>query len=224
MIKGVINLDMIGYDSNDDNLFEIHSGNMSSSQDLGNIIQSNIASLVLNLDPEFLAQGSSTASDHSSFWNNGYPAIMIIEDRQDFTPFYHTTNDQISSLDQDYFLELSKLAIGSFALLAEVNQTNVSNSDLVPASFTLFDPYPNPVKENLNINFDITNSGKIDLAVYNLLGEQIRIITDSFKFEGPYSFNWDGRTETGLKVPAGLYFIRLHAGNHIQSKKVVFLQ
>ena len=55
-------------------------------------------------------------SDNSSFWKQGYPAIMAIEDYYgDFTPYYHTKNDLYSNLDLDYFTSMIKAAVGTFA-------------------------------------------------------------------------------------------------------------
>ena len=52
----------------------------------------------------------ATRSDNTSFWNQGYPAILAIEDYEghDFTPAYHTTTDRLSTLDMDYLTTSSK--------------------------------------------------------------------------------------------------------------------
>jgi hypothetical protein len=56
-------------------------------------------------------------SDNKSFWDQGYPAILVIEDYQgnDFTPSYHTVNDRWSTLDLDYFTSMVEAAVGTFA-------------------------------------------------------------------------------------------------------------
>jgi len=51
------------------------------------------------------------SSDHSSFWGNGYSAVLLGEswETNDETPFYHSSGDRFSTLDLPYFYELTKL-------------------------------------------------------------------------------------------------------------------
>ena len=60
-------------------------------------------------------KSGATDSDHASFWDYGYPAILAIEDWNDHTPFYHRTGDQLSSLNLDYYTEFVKAALATFA-------------------------------------------------------------------------------------------------------------
>ncbi len=62
------------------------------------------------------------ASDHASFWQQGYPALLLIEDyygsTRDFNPRYHTVSDRLEYLDLDYFTAFVKAALGTVAHLA----------------------------------------------------------------------------------------------------------
>ena len=59
------------------------------------------------------------ASDHSSFWYRGWPAILAIEDTQgDFTPCYHTPEDALGTLNFPYFTSYVKASVATAALLA----------------------------------------------------------------------------------------------------------
>ncbi len=220
-IMGVINLDMIAYDGNNDSVIEIHSGWMSSSQLLGKFVFSNITNWGLSLSPEFKDIYSSGSSDHSAFWSANYPAIMIIED---FTPFYHNTTDLVSTLNLPYYLESTKLAVGSIAVLADVGLNLEKNADFVPDNFTLYNPYPNPFNPDVYIDFVLIFPQKIELSVFNSLGKQIKVLINAFKQEGPYHISWDGRSGFGSDAPSGVYFIRLQALNHTRVKKIVLIK
>ncbi len=66
------------------------------------------------LDPDGLIY-----SDHSSFWNKGYPALLAIEDDEDdFTPHYHTKGDCLSTLNMAYYTAYVKASVGTAAHLA----------------------------------------------------------------------------------------------------------
>ncbi len=122
-IIGIINLDMIAYDSNNDNVAEIHTRSIAFSialkDKMVNVNSTYNLGVVLNIK-----NPGSTASDHSPFWNRGYSAILLIEHYNnntppnDFNAYYHTVNDKLIHFNTPYFLKLSKLAIGTFASLA----------------------------------------------------------------------------------------------------------
>ena len=115
-IAGVLNLDMIGYNSPDtQRSLELHTrpGN-SGDLFIANQFASAISSYQLGLYAYTLQDGL-TFSDHSSFWDNGYPAILAIEDWTDHTPSYHQISDRLSTLDMDYYTRFTKAALATFA-------------------------------------------------------------------------------------------------------------
>ncbi len=119
-ILGVLNMDMIGWDSDGDRLVDIHSSDVASSDSLANMLLVNNSLYDINLDPVIYNPGT-WASDHSAFWENGYGAILLIEAYYggDLNLYYHSENDRIDSFDLSYFHDLSKLAIGSMSSLVE---------------------------------------------------------------------------------------------------------
>jgi len=116
-ILGVINLDMIAWDSDNDDVADIHVNTMESSQELKDkMLQINTDYNVdLNIG---LPNPPTTASDHASFWSEGYGAILLIEDWDDFNDWYHTTNDKVEYFNQPYYHKMSKLAFGTLATFA----------------------------------------------------------------------------------------------------------
>jgi hypothetical protein len=114
-IVGVLNLDMIAYNSDAHPIIELHtrSGNAGDLA-IANLFADVISTYSLGLSPQ-IEQSGISASDHYSFWQRGYSAILAIEDFQDFTPYYHTTGDRLDTLDMAYFTQFVKAAVGTFA-------------------------------------------------------------------------------------------------------------
>jgi hypothetical protein len=68
-----------------------------------------------SLWPAIISNGES-ASDHASFWQRGYPAILAIEQYpDDFNAYYHTTNDRVQNVNMTYYTAFVKAAVGSMA-------------------------------------------------------------------------------------------------------------
>jgi len=116
-ILGVINMDMIAYDTNNDNKAEIHNRAVANSVEIyQKMVEVNstygIGISIINKNP------GSTYSDHAAFWTRNYGAVLLIEDNNDFNAYYHTVNDLLQYFNVPYFVKMSKLAIASFATLA----------------------------------------------------------------------------------------------------------
>ena len=135
-ILGVLNLDMIAYDSDDQPIIELHAGTGAGSIAIANLFSDVVDTYGIDLVPEIITAGATTRSDHASFWDYGYDAILAIEDWDDFTPYYHTTNDQLSSLNISYFTEFVKASVGSVASMAGLLDGTVTPTPTPTTTFT----------------------------------------------------------------------------------------
>lgn len=112
-IFGVINLDMIAWESEGDFMCSI-TDHSTSHEFTNNFIS------IMNLYEPMMEYNSisTTSSDHSSFWNQGYPALLLIEDMDDFNAYYHTVNDDIDILNMEYFVKMSRTAMAGLCTFA----------------------------------------------------------------------------------------------------------
>ncbi|MDD4735485.1 MAG: M20/M25/M40 family metallo-hydrolase, partial [Kiritimatiellae bacterium] len=121
-VVGVFNLDMLAYDSNSDGRFILHTrttNNPGYEADFALAsIFTNVAALYpldTGLNPEIHADGEEY-SDHYPFWQNGFPAVFAIEDWiDDVTPYYHTTNDVIGTLNFPYYTAFVQATVAAAA-------------------------------------------------------------------------------------------------------------
>jgi alpha-D-xyloside xylohydrolase len=79
--------------------------------------------------------------------------------------------------------------------------------------------YPNPFNSSTKISFCIQNKSHVTLKIYDLLGQEVSTILDQEKNAGSYMVEWDG-----MKMPSGIYFYRLHAGDYIMTKYLVLVK
>lgn len=129
-IMGVINLDMIAYDSNSDNIAEIHTRPIANSLQLKDDMISINSMYGLGLTLQTINPGA-TYSDHASFWNNNYGAILLIEYDYDFNPYYHSSSDKIQYFNLPYFHKMSRVSLAVTATLAQL-------TDIVPVEMLTF--------------------------------------------------------------------------------------
>ncbi len=94
----------------------------------------------------------------------------------------------------------------------------------LPQSFTLSQNYPNPFNPETTIRFDLPRSEEIDLAVYNLTGQQVATLVHGVREAGAYTLRWDGRDDDGRALASGVYLYRLTAGDRAATRKLLLLR
>ncbi|MGE5497938.1 MAG: T9SS type A sorting domain-containing protein, partial [Syntrophothermus sp.] len=92
-----------------------------------------------------------------------------------------------------------------------------------PEGFSLEQNYPNPFNPATVIRYNLKESAKVQLNIYDLLGRHVRTLVDSELQRGNYSVKWDGLNSGGQKVNSGIYFYRLTAGRTAETRKMILL-
>jgi flagellar hook assembly protein FlgD len=72
---------------------------------------------------------------------------------------------------------------------------------------------PNPFRDATTIAFQLDAPADVELAVYNLLGQQVARRLYTSRPAGENTIQWDGRTAEGAALSSGVYVYRLITGN-----------
>jgi hypothetical protein len=115
-IIGMINLDMVAYadhlPEDLDIIVNVHSKWMGT-------LLASAAQNYSSIDVLTTTDDSADYSDHYSFWDEGFSAVLCIEDYEDTNPYYHTTGDTITTLNLDFATESTRVCLAAAAQLAE---------------------------------------------------------------------------------------------------------
>lgn len=150
-------------------------------------------------------------SSYNSYGNDGQHFNKSINE---FPP-----NSSVSSEIADALYYASD-HLPVFALLEFDKTTEIKNNkDEVPQSFELFQNYPNPFNPSTRIIYYLSRSVNIELKLFNIIGQEIKILVNGYKSAGLHEFNFNA---DGLA--SGLYLYRMVAGNFSQTKKMVIIR
>ncbi|MFQ5824745.1 MAG: carboxypeptidase regulatory-like domain-containing protein [bacterium] len=101
---------------------------------------------------------------------------------------------------------------------------NRSNSTL-PKSIELYGNYPNPFNPETRISFGLPSEMRVQLRIFNLLGQEIAQLFDGVLGGGVHHLTWDGRNQFGQSMPSGVYFYQLQAnGIRVAVNKMTLLK
>ena len=79
--------------------------------------------------------------------------------------------------------------------------------------------YPNPFNPNTKIKYSVPQTIKVQIKVYDVLGNEVKILVNEEKPAGSYELIWDA-----ANLPSGIYFYQLRAGSFVQTKKMSLLK
>ncbi|UCG62773.1 MAG: T9SS type A sorting domain-containing protein [Candidatus Zixiibacteriota bacterium] len=94
----------------------------------------------------------------------------------------------------------------------------------VPSYYSLSYAYPNPFNSHTTIPYSLENPARVDLSVYNLLGQKVKTLVSGSKPAGEHMISWDGTDSKGEPVSSGIYLYRLRAGDYTNSRKMLLLK
>ena len=109
------------------------------------------------------------------------------------------------------------------------NAKAIAGAKFLGPSGTIFesglgDPFPTPFNAEVTIPFVLAEAGPVRISVYNLMGQQIRLLADGWVDAGAHSMRWDGRTDAGVEAASGVYWAVLQAGGAVQTAKLALIR
>lgn len=95
---------------------------------------------------------------------------------------------------------------------------------ILPGEFTLHQNYPNPFNPTTTISFALDKRQNIELVVYNMLGQKVKLLYSGYVSAGTHRYEWDATDDSGQKVASGVYFYRLAGETRVMSLKMTLLK
>ena len=89
----------------------------------------------------------------------------------------------------------------------------------IPLRTELFNNFPNPFNPTTTITYQLSVTSQVSLKVYDLLGREVKILTNGLIQAGKHSIIWNATS-----LPNGLYFYQLRTGNYSDTKKMIVLK
>ena len=119
----------------------------------------------------------------------------------------------------------------TFSFVAELSTGVKDDLASLPRRFALHQNYPNPFNPTTLIRYDLPQSAKVELKIYNILGQEVRTLVNAIQQAGYRSVQWDATNNLGARVGSGVYIYRIWLNeisgsneNIIQSRKMLILK
>lgn len=116
---------------------------------------------------------------------------------------------------------LGSLATGQERTLIAIRDTvtSVGNENGIVESYRLEQNYPNPFNSTTNIKYTIPQSCRVSIKVFDIMGNEITLLLDSYQESGSYDVIFKANN-----LASGIYFYQLQAGEFKSTKKLILLK
>lgn len=98
-------------------------------------------------------------------------------------------------------------------------QTSVGDNKDIPREFSLAQNFPNPFNPMTTITYGLPRNALVEVAVYNMLGQRIALLDAGMREAGFHEVMFDGSA-----LASGVYLYRIHAGDFVQTKKLILMK
>ncbi len=142
-----------------------------------------------------------------------------------YLPSVNTTQGRIKVEAADnIFFDISNY---NFTLTNVVSVGNFTSG--LPEEYLLSQNFPNPFNPVTTINYQIPNSGQVELKVFDILGNLVSTLVNQKQDAGFYTVNFDaGQYNSGKALSSGIYFYTLNAksgsGEFSQTRKMFLIK
>ena len=93
-----------------------------------------------------------------------------------------------------------------------------------PGEYVLYQNMPNPFNPTTQIRFILPKQAQIEVAVYNTMGQRIRILYQGIRPKGGYYVIWNGLDDQDQPMASGIYVVQLKAENQLYTRKMVLVR
>jgi hypothetical protein len=151
-----------------------------------------------------------------------YPLTVNISNMKEEEKFQYVVEEILSGEEGKTHIltEGSSIEITNPA----VKKLRLFKKDMVPIVFMVKQNYPNPFNPETIIKYGIPNPEKVEIEIYNTLGQKVITLLSKEQKAGYHEVLWDGRNENGRLVASGIYFYKVQAGEHMAIRKMIFLK
>lgn len=129
-----------------------------------------------------------------------------------------------TTLSASHFQVSDAVLIGLDDAVDRLNHVEIGDLTPLPNRFGLDQNTPNPFNPSTMIGYQLAEAGYVRMAVYNVLGQEVRVLVNERMEAGSFTATWDGRDDLGRRVASGVYLYRIQAGGFTAVRRMLLLK
>ena len=134
--------------------------------------------------------------------------------------------DQLVQLGLTYEYRLGDVDYDGIVEYHSTRTVTVSEdeSSAILKQFTVKPAYPNPFNPSTTMEYAIPKDGRVSITIYDLTGQRVSELLNTEQLAGWHKIRWNGNSDNGIQMAAGIYLVTVNTGNSIKTMKLVFVK
>ncbi len=83
---------------------------------------------------------------------------------------------------------------------------------------------PNPVRNFTNITYNLAKASSVNVTVYNMMQQPVKVLVSENQSSGAHSINWNGQSASGSRAPNGIYRVVAIIDGKVYSETMQVIQ
>jgi hypothetical protein len=162
---------------------------------------------------------SETDNDHFEIVRNGSLVQEVSTLGNDATGHSYSWTDRGLENGVAYSYELASVDISGAREILATESATPSASLAVVTDYALHQNYPNPFNATTEIAFDLVESGRVSLTLFDIMGRTERTLLDQERAAGRHTVSVDLR-----ELPSGVYVYRLSVNGFVANRKMLLVK
>jgi hypothetical protein len=118
---------------------------------------------------------------------------------------------------------ISSQVLNKFNVTVSTKNASGLNIDTAsPRSYVLGQCFPNPFNSTTTVYYEVPQYSWVRLKIYNLRGQQIKLLYEGNLYPGRYRTLWDATNEFDNRIASGIYIIRMESNGFSAVVKAVY--
>lgn len=131
-------------------------------------------------------------------------------------------NFPLSFMEMDAAAAALRQAVNDLGVISSADRQDFENA--LPALLILEQNHPNPFNTGTVIGYRLQSRAQITLSIYNIAGQNVKILIETTQQAGSYNVVWDGTDNLNTPVASGVYIYVLKSGNQFAARKMLLLK
>lgn len=176
---------------------------------------------------EFRIEGVGGAHDGELlYWTNDWehPPLLHLDpplsfEAGDGVRLSTTYNNQTNKTIRFGLLSSDEMQFMFYMYFTGEISTDVDATIEIPEGYFLAQNYPNPFNPSTTISYRLPEASQVEIKVFDVLGQVVDVLVDGYLNAGTHEVTW----HAGM-LPSGVYFVRMKASTHIQTRTAYLIK
>ncbi|MCD4818881.1 MAG: T9SS type A sorting domain-containing protein [Candidatus Cloacimonetes bacterium] len=148
---------------------------------------------------------------------------LDVNESEEITLTFDTTDLEAGVISEDIIIMYN----GRSVLIIPIELTIESvdaNDDMIPLVTSVGTNYPNPFNPETTIKYQLSESGMVQMEIYNVKGQKVKTLVNIALDKGYYDVVWAGDDDNNRKVSSGIYFYTFRTSRFTTTKKMILMK